>query len=87
LDYLFELSAVNCRKTEKAKVISFLTGFSESKIEQTFSKIEREKLEYTKKNEFSKKFSDDIEIVRKYFKILKLEKAINKITQDLEQDF
>ena len=87
MDYLFRYVEANCKKTEKARVISFLTGYSEKKITQAFSRLEKEKLELKEKSEFGEKFFNDIEVVRKYFKILKLEKIEEQMDLDLEINF
>lgn len=83
MSYLFLSAKTNCRNTEKAKFISFLTGFSETKIAQSFSRIEKQKLELEEKTEFSKKNSDDYEVVRKLFEILKL----TEIQEQIDRDF
>ncbi|MGC2238637.1 MAG: hypothetical protein WA584_20960 [Pyrinomonadaceae bacterium] len=84
LDYFFNYANIKCFKTERAKVISYLTGYSETKIEQSFSRIEKEKLESKEKKELSGKFYDDVEVIRKYFKILRLEEIQKQIDEDLE---
>lgn len=87
LGYFFNFAEVECTNTAKAKVISFLTGYSETKIAQAFSRIEKEKLSMIENEELSEKFSKDVNVVRKYFKLLNLEKVLDQIDQDLETDF
>lgn len=83
MNYLFTAAKVNCHNTEKAKFISFLTGFSEAKIAQSFSRIEKLKLELEEKTEFSKKNSDDYDVIRNLFGILHL----TEIQEQIEKDF
>lgn len=87
IDYLFKYAKIDCKNTDKAKIIAFLTGYSEQKIAQAFSRLEKEKNDFTDKESSSEKFSNDIEIVRKYFKILKSDEIQKVIDDDLELDF
>jgi hypothetical protein len=77
----------SCKNTGKAKAISFLTGYSEQKIAQSFSRLEKEKSEMNEKKELGEKLSKDIDIVRKYLKILGLEEIEKQMDKDLELDF
>lgn len=86
LDYLFKRAKIDCKNTEKAKVIAFLTGYSEKKIAQAFSRLEKEKLEFVDNTNASEKFSTDIKIIRNYFKTLRLDEIQQKIDNDLELD-
>lgn len=87
MDYLFKYLRIDSMNTEKAKVIAFLTIFSEKKIAQAFSRLEKEKLEMKEKMELSNKFSKDIEVVRKYLKQINLEKVEELMDNDLEINF
>ena len=82
LNYLFTNANVNCRNTKKAEVISFLTGYRSKKIGQSFSHVEKEKLEIEEKGELSKKNSDDVRILRKYFEMLGLAQILKEIDKD-----
>ena len=83
ISYLFESAETKCHNTEKAKFISFMTGFSETKIAQSFSRIERIKSEMEEKTETSKKNSDDYKIIRKLFETLNL----TEIQKQIDKDF
>ena len=87
IDYILRYLKTSCQNTDKAKVISFLTGYSEQKIAQAFSRLEKEKLEMKERTELSEKFSKDIEIVCKYLQILQLNEIENLMYKDLELDF
>jgi len=83
VDYIFKAAKVNCKNTQKAKVISFLTGYSENTIVQSFSRIEKEKLEIEDESEISDKFYNDMKIVRDYVEKIGLAEAVKIIDKDL----
>jgi hypothetical protein len=87
VEYILRHLKTSCKNTDKAKAISFLTGYSEQKIAQSFSRLEKEKSEIKEKTEISDKILKDSNIVRKYLQILGLEEIEKEMNKDLELDF
>lgn len=78
-NYLFTYAKANCHNTEKSKVISFLTSYSEKTIRQKLSNP------HSKDNEKSfLTYKTDLEIVRKCFESLGLSEIVSQINRDLE---
>jgi hypothetical protein len=78
LNYLLTCAKANCHNTEKAKFISFLTGFSENTITQKLSKL-HEKADLNFVN-----YEKDMKIIHKYFENLGLPDISNQIDNDLK---
>ncbi len=76
--YLFKYLKVDSPNTDKAKFISFLTGFSENTIRQKLSKL------HEKADSNFVKYEKDMEIVCKYFESLGLDEIVKMISNDLE---
>lgn len=83
MTYLFDSANIDCDFTKKAEVIEFLTGFSKKQIVKLPSEFEKQKLQIEDGEEASKRFLNDLEIIRKYFKKLGATEIVEKIDKDL----
>ena len=78
MNYLLRFAKVNCHNTDKAKFISFLTGYSENTIAQKFSTLhKKEDANFTA-------YEKDMKVIRKYFEKLGLNEIVKMIDNDLE---
>ena len=78
LNFLFRFANVNCPNTKKAKVISFLTGYSENTVGDKLSAL------YSKEGNNFVQFVKDMKIVRRYFENLGLSQITEMIDRDLK---
>jgi len=78
LDYLFNYAKTSSFKTEKAKAISFLTGYDCEGVRQRLSTI------YTDKKKNLKSFKKDLRIVRNLFNRLGLSEIVRQIDEELD---
>ncbi len=78
MNYLFTFAKVNCQNTRKAKVISFLTGYSTNTIGDKLSAL------HSKADDNFIAYEEDMKIVRKYFESLGLTEIVNMIDKDLK---
>lgn len=79
LNYLLTHAKANCHNTEKAKFISFLTGYSEKQIAQKLSKLHK------KEDENYTAYQRDMKIISQYFAKLGLINITNQIKNDLKE--
>jgi hypothetical protein len=77
LNYLFTFSKANCHNTQKAKVISFLTGYSENTIGDQLSAL------HSKADDNFVAYERDMKI-RKHFENLGLSEIVKIIDGDLK---
>lgn len=77
LNYLLTCAKVNCHNTEKAKFISFLTGYSEKQIAQKLSKLHK------KEDENYVAYQRDMKVISQYFEKLGLREITSQIEKDL----
>ncbi len=77
LNYLLTSAKANCHNTEKAKFISFLTGYSEKQIAQKLSKLHK------KEDENHIAYQRDMKVISQYFAKLGLNEITNQIENDL----
>ncbi len=75
--YLFKYQKLSFDNKQKAKVISFLTGYSANTLEQQFSQIHK------KANTNFSNYEKDMQIVRNQFEILGLTEVTKMIDNDL----
>lgn len=78
VNYLSEFLQVNPTNVNKAKVINFLTGFSQTKIEQKFSTINKKNLDSPNT------YVEDIKTIRKAFELLGLDEIVKMIDNDFD---
>lgn len=78
MHYIFKAAKVNCHNTKKAKVINFLTGFSENTSGDKFSAL------YSKSEKNFVDFEKDVEIVNSYLKMLGLTEMVEVLNKDVE---
>lgn len=79
LNYLLTHAKANCHNTEKAKFISFLTGYSEKQIAQKLSKLHK------KEDENYIAYQRDLKIISQYFAKLGLTNITSQIENDLKE--
>ncbi|MBL8123880.1 MAG: hypothetical protein JNJ39_07235 [Blastocatellia bacterium] len=78
LNYLLTNAKVDCTNIDKAKTISFLTGYSEKTIRQKLSNI------HGKDNEKSfETYNEDMRKVRDYFSLVGLTEIAESVERDL----
>lgn len=77
MNYLLTSAKANCHNTEKAKFISFLTGYSEKQIAQKLSKLHK------KEDENYTAYEKDMKLINQYFTKLGLTEITNQIEKDL----
>ncbi len=78
MNYLLRFAKANGHNTDKARFISFLTGYSENTIAQKFSTLhKKEDADFTA-------YEKDMNIIRKYFEKLGLNEIVKMIDNDLE---
>lgn len=80
LNYLLTCAKANCHNTEKAKFISFLTGYSEKQIAQRLSRLHK------KEDENYTAYERDMKIISQYFAKLGLKEITNQIEKDLKSE-
>lgn len=80
LNYLLTYAKANCHNTEKAKFISFLTGYSEKQIAQKLSKLHK------KEDENYTAYERDMKVISQYFAKLGLTEITNQIGRDIGKD-
>lgn len=78
IHYLFKCLKVKDNNTKKASFASFLTGYSENTLRQSWSNIHR------KGDEKNSSWESDMGIVRRHFEELGLSEVVKLIDSDLE---
>jgi hypothetical protein len=77
MHYLLRYTRAKCTNVEKARFISFLTGFSENTIRQFLSKV------HTKKNDNPIAWEENMKLVKRQFEVLRQPEIIKMIDNDL----
>lgn len=82
-EYLFTFINATANKTKRHRAIELLTGYKIGQLNKLPSWFEKEKLQVEEKTEVNKKFSEDMNEVRKLFILLGLNEIAGRVDKDL----